>query len=99
MTMTIALPSRIIRHLAIACGAAFAAYVALVLATVYFASYATELAGEIREREAAIVALETEYYDAVGRLTASDPSALGFVTPSAVRYVSADGVPSFTRAD
>jgi hypothetical protein len=97
--MTIALPNRIIRNLAIACGAVFAAYVFFVLATVYFASYRTELASDVRSEEARIVALETEYYDAVGKLTASDPAELGFVTPAEVRYVSARTAPAFTRAE
>ncbi len=93
------LPQNALRHLAIACGALFAAYVLLVLATVYFASYRTELASDVRSQEAKIVALETEYYDAVGKLTASDPAELGFVEPAAVRYVSARTGPVFTRAD
>jgi hypothetical protein len=93
------LPDRILTRLSYACGALFAAYVVLVVSTIYFASYKTELSSDVREREAAIVALETEYYAAVGSLTASDPGALGFVTPAAVRYVSAVGAPTFTRAD
>lgn len=93
------LPAHTITWLSYACGALFALYVGFVLATVYFASYRTELASELREREATIVALETEYYDAVEKLTASDPADLGFVSPKQVRYVSAVGAPVFSRAD
>lgn len=95
----IRLPAHSVTLLSYMCGILLAVYVAFVLATIYFASYKTELASELREREAAIVALETEYYAAVGKLTASDPATFGFVAPAQVRYVSAVGAPAFTRAD
>ncbi len=92
------LPSRTLMVLSIACAVVFSVYVLLVLTTVYFASYKTELATDIRAQEARMVTLETEYYAAVGRLTASDPETHGFVSPTQVRYVSAGGAPVFTRA-
>ncbi len=95
----IRLPTRSVTFLSYTCGVLLAVYVGFVLATIYFASHKTELASELREREAAIVALETEYYAAVGELTASDPASLGFVAPAQVRYVSAVGAPAFSRAD
>lgn len=95
----ISLPDRFLSRLFLACGALFGAYVLVMITTIYFASYASELTGSIREREASVVALETEYYAAIGVLSESDPAALGFVSPLRVEYVASAGAPAFSRAD
>lgn len=93
------LPNKFLTHLAVACAATFAVYVACMVMAIYFASSATELAGSARVREAEVVALETEYYAAISDLSKTDPSTLGLVTPRQVGYVAAAGGPAVSRAD
>lgn len=93
------LPNRSITFLLLGCGALVAAYVALVATTIFFASVRTDLMGEVRELESSVAALETQYYDAISTLSATDVGAAGYVTPLAVEYVASAGAPAVTRAD
>lgn len=93
------LPSKTITVLSIGCGALAVAYVALVAATIFFATIRTDLMLSMRTMESSVAALETEYYDAIARLSATDVAAAGFVDPVAVEYVAAAGAPAVTRAD
>lgn len=68
--------------------ALFAAYVACVILTVYYASLETTLTASIRENENAIVLLEDRYYDGVAKISEANPYGEGYVTPSEVRYVA-----------
>lgn len=95
----ITLPNNSIKCLSVACGAVFALYVVFMIAAVSFASVEVEHARDARAKESSVVALETEYYAAIARLSSGDPRAEGFVTPSEVEYVTADGAPVVTRAD
>jgi hypothetical protein len=70
-----------------------------MIGAIYFASSATELAGIARATEADVVALETEYYAAIAKITETDPAELGFVMPAKVVYVDAVGSPALSRAD
>lgn len=97
--MTFSLPQKSLSYLGFACFAAFGLYVILMAGALYFASSATELAGIARTKEADVVALETEYYAAIAKITKTDPSELGFVMPAKVVYVEAVGAPAFSRAD
>lgn len=93
------MPKNAIAILSLSCGASFAAYLLLVLATVFFASMQTGLALEAREAESRIAALETEYYGAIDRLSGADLASAGLGNPKKVEYVSLHGAPAVTRAD
>lgn len=93
------LPSRTITVLSIGCAVLAAAYVALVAATIFFATIRTDLMVSIRSMESTVASLETEYYDAIARLSATDVAAAGFVNPVTVDYIAAAGAPAVTRAD
>ena len=92
------LPNRTITFLSVGCGALVAAYVALVAVTVFYATVRTDHMMEARSMESRVAALETEYYDSISRLSATDVTAEGYVTPQAVEYVAALGAPAVTRA-
>ena len=79
--------------------AAFVGYLALIATTVFFASVENSLSLEAREAESRIALLETEYYDAIEDLSATDLGSAGLTDPSRVTYVSEDGAPAVTRAD
>lgn len=93
------MPDRTITILAATSGVLFAAYVALVGVTVYFATIRTELSLSVRDLESEVAALETEYYNAISELSVTDTALLGFVTPSEVDYVAQGGEPALTRAE
>jgi len=93
------MPEKCLSRLLFATAGLFAVYVVFLITAIYFASSATQLAGESRSREADVVALETEYYAAVSALSKANPSALGYVMPHRVDYVTALGSPTLTRAD
>ena len=85
--------------LALSCAVVFVVYLALVAATVYFASAQTNLALSIRDSESRIGNLETTYYEAIGKISSADVSALGYEAPSKAQYVSAVGQPTVTFAE
>lgn len=76
----------------------FAVYLTLIVATVYFATWQTELAHSIRETEMAIGELETSYYKAISQLNGVDPYSVGFVTPSTIGYVVDTGPSGLSQA-
>ncbi len=92
-------PRKMIPLLALSCAVVFVVYLALVAATVYFASAQTNLALSIRDSESRIGNLETTYYEAIGKISSADVSALGYEAPSKAQYVSAAGQPTVTFAD
>lgn len=92
------MPSRTISYLSLACTALFAAYLALVATTLYFAALRTELVAEIDRKESEVAALETAYYDAVARISGADVAALGFAAPSSVVYLTRSGDAALSRA-
>lgn len=85
------MPNRLTSVLSYTAGALLATYLVLVVATVSFAAWQTELAHSVRETEMAIGDLETQYYQAIGRINDLDPASAGFVMPSAIGYVVDSG--------
>lgn len=77
-----------IRFLSYTCGALLLVYIALVGATMYYASLETHLSSDMRSLEAEVATLESNYYDAIKGLSARDPFALGYASPLGVRYVT-----------
>jgi len=64
-------------------------YVVLVIVTVSLATWQTSLASGVRETEGSIATLETTYYASISVLNATNPHAVGYVSPSDVRYAEA----------
>lgn len=93
------MPPKTIAILSLSCGSLFTAYIALMIATVFFATWQTGLAAAARDAETRIAALETEYFEAIDTLGAADMHAKGLGEPARVQYVAANGTPSVTRAD
>lgn len=96
--LALAIPNRIVPVLAVACCALVAVYIVLVVTTIFFAAWETQLARSIEESRASIQGLEDEYYDAIARIDATDPSSLGLVAPRKVEYVAATRVPGLSFA-
>lgn len=92
------MPNRFITFLGFSCGTLFAAYAALLIATIFFASWQTGLAASVGDTEERIAALETEYFSAIAVLNTTDVASAGFHTPSRVGYVAEAGSPTFTLA-
>jgi hypothetical protein len=87
------MPTRTIPVLSVSASILLVAYLALVVTTVVFASWQTQAASSIRDAEASIGMLESQYYASVAQLDSTDPATLGFVHPTNVQYVASAGVP------
>lgn len=92
------MPNRLISTLSYTAGALFVAYLILIVVTVSFAAWQTELAHSVRETEVAIGELEMDYYQAIGRINDMDPMAVGFVSPSRIGYVVDAGPTGLSQA-
>jgi hypothetical protein len=79
---------RIIQTMMITCAMLVTSYVCFMVATIYFAAWQTQAVSSVRNTESAIGNLEANYYQTVNRLSALDPSSLGYVTPVDVEYVA-----------
>lgn len=90
------MPDRTISVLSIAAGALVAVYVVLVVTTVTFAAWQTELALTARDAESTIGNLETRYYGAVGALSATDPGSMNLGKPLAVSYATEAPAPTLS---
>ncbi len=93
------MPSKTLTILAVVNAVLFAGYVACIATAIFFATLRTELSAAVREAETRVGALETDYYQAIARLNATDIGSIGYVTPNQVVYIALDGTPTFTRAD
>jgi len=87
------MPTRIIPVLSVSVGALFVVYLGLVVTTVLFATWQTQALSSIRDGQAAIGMLETQYYASIGTLDSTNPYSLGFVRPAHVEYVAASDLP------
>lgn len=90
------MPDRTISILSILCGGLVAVYLVLVVITVSFAAYRTDLASAVRDTEDAIGSLEREYYAAIDRIGETDPGTLGLVKPHAVTYAKSAEAPALS---
>lgn len=95
----LALPDRLVPLLAVAAGVLTFVYVALMLTTIFFAAWQTQLARGIDDSRARIHELEGQYYAAIARIDSTDPLAVGLVAPSKIHYVTAARMPGLTFAD
>jgi hypothetical protein len=87
------MPTRIIPVLSFSAGGLVLVYLGLIVTTVLFATWQTQAASSIRDAQATIGMLETQYYASIGTLDSTDPATLGFVHPSQVEYVAAANLP------
>lgn len=91
-------PRRLIPILALFCAIVFVVYVALILATIVFASSETRASSAVRSAEDRIATMETKYYAAIGGISSADVSARGFRQPVKAEYVAAAGAPAVSLA-
>ncbi|HWU24256.1 MAG TPA: hypothetical protein VN086_00710 [Candidatus Paceibacterota bacterium] len=89
---------RLIPLLSASAGVLVAVYVALMIATIIFASLQTQLAQDVQSKHMEIAKLENSYYSSVARLDSTDPRTLGYVKPSHVQYLSEASIPNLTFA-
>jgi hypothetical protein len=92
------MPDRLIPILSLAVGALVTAYVSLVVVTIFYATWQTQLVSSTRQSQAAIADQETQYYDSIARIDQTDPLAAGYVKPKQISYVTAAAVPGLTFA-
>ena len=85
---------RLIPTLSISCGALVVTYVALVVTTIFFATWQTESVSSVRNAESAIGTLEANYYTAINHASTLNPTTLGFVAPTHIQYVATAQNPS-----
>lgn len=90
------MPDRTLSILGVIASSLAACYVVLMITTVTFATWQTELSLAAREAETAISMLESRYYDEVGTLAATDPSSMSLGKPRAVRYAVQAAAPALS---
>ncbi len=88
-TATLPAPDRLIPFLSASCGLLAISYVALMVTTIFFASWQSQAVSSIRDSEGRIGNLESQYYSTINSVSSIDPSSLGFVAPTDVEYVAA----------
>ena len=98
MTATAIARPRLIPALTAVVGMLIAVYVALMITTIIFASLQTQLAQNVQNAHKEIAKLEDAYYASVAALDATDPHALGYVTPTRVQYLTQSSLPNLTFA-
>lgn len=98
-TATFAMPDRTIFVLGSVAAALTVVYIGLMITTIFFAAWQTQLARGIDDSRSRIQALETRYYGAISKLDSTDPGSVGLVAPSKVEYVVAARMPGLTFAD
>jgi hypothetical protein len=78
---------RIIPALSFSCGALATSYIALMVMTIFFATWQTEAMNSVRVSEGQIGNMETSYYAAMDHASELSPATLGFVTPQRIAFV------------
>jgi hypothetical protein len=89
---------RLVPALSASIGVLVAAYVALMVTTIIFASLQTQLAQDVQDKHMQIAKLEDSYYASVATLDSTDPHALGYVKPAHVQYLTEASLPNLTFA-
>ena len=88
MTDTMHMPDRLVPLMGMLCGFLVISYMALMGATIFYASWQTQSVSSLRTAESNIGNLEFQYYDTINKVSAINPSSLGFVTPTDVEYIT-----------
>jgi Tfp pilus assembly protein PilN len=93
------MPDRLIPVLRLSAIALLVVYVGLVVTTIFFATWQTQLTSSVRDTEDQIGLLETQYYSTIARITTVNPTSAGFVTPHQVQYVAVEATrPGLSKA-
>lgn len=79
-------------------GVLIVAYVGLMAFTMSFAVIHTQYAEQARDAEAQVGTLETQYFNAIARVDALDPAALGYVTPASRQFAVIPAAPAVATA-
>lgn len=98
MPNAVRIPVKTIPLLMVVAGALVATYVALIMSTIMFAAWQTQLATNMDDTRADIARLETKYYAQITSLDGMDPASKGLVKPGNVAYVTASKTPGLTFA-
>jgi len=84
--------------LSVVVSALLATYLTIMVTTVVLAAVQTRVAADIRETATELTRLESSYYAAIAQLHTADATALGFVTPENVAFVTETRVAGLTFA-
>ena len=98
-SVAIVLPNRIVLMLSVTAAGLVAVYITLMLTTIFFAAWQTQLASGIDDSRERIHRLEDQYYQVIDKIDATDPGSMGLVAPHTVEYVVAARMPGLTFAD
>ena len=98
-TTAFAMPDRANFFLGAIAAALAVVYIGLMITTIFFAAWQTQLARGIDDSRSRIQTLETRYYSEIAKLDSTDPGSVGLVAPSKVEYVVAARMPGLTFAD
>jgi uncharacterized membrane protein YukC len=79
---------RLIPALSISCGGLTVLYIALMISTIFFATWQTQAMSSITDAQSNIANLESNYYAVTNRISQINPTQMGFVEPSDVQYVA-----------
>lgn len=85
--LPIAIPDRTVPVLALAAASLVAVYLVLMVTTIFFAAWQTQLARSMDDSRERIQKLEAEYYRTIARIDSTDPLSVGLVAPAKVHYV------------
>jgi hypothetical protein len=80
--------NRLLPILGISCGALTTTYIGLMVLTIFFAASQTQAISSVRNTESSIGNLEVSYYSAVTKVSALNPTTLGYISPAQVEYVA-----------
>ncbi len=75
-----------------AVGALMVVYIGCIAVVMSYAALTVEFSQSVRNDEAAVATLESEYLAGVARVTSADYSAMGYVKPVAHLFVRAQSV-------
>ena len=83
------MPDRTIPILGVTAACLVVVYLIVMLTTIFFAAWETQLARGIDDTRERIHKLEGSYYDAIAEIDSTDLSSTGLVAPTRVEYVVA----------
>lgn len=84
------MPSATVRILGVSCASLGAAYLALIVATIFFATLRTDYVAQMTALEARVSSLESRYLGDLAIIQSLDPQTLGYAAPKTERFVSAE---------
>ncbi len=77
-----------VRALSVLVGVLLVGYIALLATVMTYGAIQVQAAEAVRDTSSDVAALETRYLAAVSALNHADPTALGYMKPAAVAYIT-----------